>query len=218
MIVWVWVVPPETAGPLVVACSLLGQLLSLRAARKGFDLRRAAPLIIGGIIGVPLGAWLLPRISPDAFKIALGCLLVLWCPVMLRARNLPRVAGGGIWGDVAAGWVGGVMGGLGGFSGPAPTLWSLLRGWEKDAQRATFQAFHVCMHTLTLTAYFATGLVTAQTGLMFAVAGPAMAIPSLLGARLYARVSPEGFRRVILCLLLASGVALLGGTAVKLLR
>ena len=209
MVFWVWVVVPEIAGPLVVACSLLGQVLSIGAAWRGFDARRALPFIIGGVIGVPLGAALLPLIAPAAFKIALGTLLVIWCPAMLFARDLPRITHGGRIADGIAGWLGGIMGGLGGFSGPAPTLWCTLRGWDKDTQRAMFQSFHLCMHTLTLTAYAAGGLITAPTVAMFAIAAPAMLVPGIIGARVYARVSEAGFRRMVLVLLLVSGVGLL---------
>ncbi len=212
MVFWVWAVAPDVAGPLVVACSLLGQILSIRAARRGFNARTALPFIIGGAIGVPLGAWLLPHIQPAVFKLSLGLFLALWCPTMLFARNLPRVTWGGWRADAVVGWIGGVMGGLGGFSGPAPTLWCSLRGWDKDAQRAMFQSFHLCMHTLTLTAYAASGLLTARSFGMFAVAAPAMVVPALIGARVYHRFSDIGFRRMILLLLLASGVMLLANT------
>jgi uncharacterized membrane protein YfcA len=190
--------------------------MSLPAARRGFRPRLALPLIAGGALGVPLGAWLLPHIAPTGFKLALGGLLVLWCPAMLRARRLPRITGGGRLADAAAGWLGGIMGGLGGFSGPVPTLWSTLRGWDKDTQRATFQAFHLSMHTLTLTAYAATGLLTADTARNFAIAAPAMVLPGLAGARLYARVSPAGFQRLVLLLLLGSGIVLLASSLKRL--
>jgi len=161
------------------------------------------------VLGVPLGAWLLPHIPQDGFKAGLGVLLLLWCPTMLLAVELPRITAGGRLADAGAGWIGGVMGGLGGLSGPAPTLWCTLRGWDKHAQRAVFQTFHTSMHTLTLTAYFFSGLLTAPTGQMFLVAAPAMLVPSLIGARLYHRVSDRAFRRFVLILLLISGALLL---------
>jgi uncharacterized membrane protein YfcA len=206
---WAWVVPPAVAAPLVVGCSLAGQLLTVHAARQGFSLKRALPFVAGGVIGVPLGAWLLPHVPQNGFRAGLGLLLVVWCPVMLFARDLPRITAGGRLADAGAGWLGGVMGGLGGISGPAPTLWCALRGWDKHTQRAVFQTFHITMHTLTLTAYFLGGLLPASTGRMLLVALPAMLVPSLIGARLYHRVSDRAFRQFILILLLISGVILL---------
>jgi len=42
------------------------------------------------------------------------------------------------------------MGGLGGLSGPAPSLWAALRGWERDTQRAMIQGFNLAMQALTM--------------------------------------------------------------------
>ncbi len=79
------------------------------------------------MLGAPLGVVLLQRIDPTAFKLAVGLLLVVWCPAMLLARGLPCVTRGGRLPDATARWIGG-MGGLGRLSGPAPTLWAALQG------------------------------------------------------------------------------------------
>ncbi|MGM3372219.1 hypothetical protein, partial [Escherichia coli] len=77
------------------------------------------------------------------FKALLGGFLALWCPVMLMARSLPPVTVGGPGGDAIAGMAGGVLSGIGGFAGPVPTLWSTLRGFGKDEQRAVIQNFNL---------------------------------------------------------------------------
>jgi uncharacterized protein len=216
MAVWAWWLDPALAGPLVVFGSLVGQALTIRTVRRGLDARRVLPLVAGGVLGVPLGVALLQRIDPTAFKLAVGVLLVVWCPAMLLARDLPRVARGGRLADAAAGWVGGVMGGLGGLSGPAPTLWATLRGWDRDAQRAAFQAFNLAMHALTMAAYLATGTITGEAARLFVVVAPAALVPALVGARLYRRFSDAAFRRVVLGLLAASGAVLVATTVPQL--
>ena len=50
------------------------------------------------------------------------------------------------------------------------------------------------------------------------IIAPAMLIPSLLGARLYAGISPAVFRGVVLGLLTLSGVALLAAAVPVLIR
>jgi uncharacterized membrane protein YfcA len=215
--VWAWALDPVLAGPLVVCGSLLGQLLSVGTLRRGFDARRVLPFIAGGALGVPLGVALLHRIDPDAFKLGVGILLVLWSAAMLLARDLPRIAAGGRWADAAAGLLGGVMGGLGGLTGPAPTLWTVLRGWDRDAQRAVFQAFNLAMQGLTLAAYLATGALSAEAARLCLVVAPAMLVPALLGARLYRRFSDAAFQQVVLALLAASGAVLVATALPRLL-
>lgn len=214
--IWAWALDPALAGSLVVFGSLLGQLLSLHTVRRGWEPARVAPFLLGGLVGVPAGVALLRVIDPNGFKLAVGIILLLWCPTMLLARSLPHVTGGGRWADAGAGWVGGVMGGLGGLTGPAPTLWCALRGWGRDTQRAVFQSFNLTMQVATMAAYLATGTIDATAAWMFAVVAPAMLVPTLIGARMYRRFSDAGFQRLVLWLLTASGLVLVGSSLLRL--
>ena len=100
------------------------------------------------------------------------------------------------------------MGGLGGLSGPAPTLWTALRGWSRDDQRAVIQSFNLAMQTLTISAYIYSGIITAEMVRYFAIIAPAMLIPSLIGNRLYSRLGDDTFRRIVLVLLTISGLVI----------
>jgi uncharacterized membrane protein YfcA len=211
--VWAWSVDPALTGPLVIFGSLIGQILSIGSVGRGLDPRRILPFVAGGIAGVPVGVALLRDIDPLAFKLAVGVLLAVWCPAMLLARELPRITWGGRLADAAIGAIGGAMGGLAGLTGPAPTLWTALRGWDRDAQRAVFQAFNLAMQALTMTAYLAAGAVSAQAGRLFLVVVPTMLVPTLVGARLYRRFSGAAFQKIVLGLLTASGIVLIGTTA-----
>ena len=185
--------------------------------RRGFDWRRLAPFVLGGVVGIPIGVALLPRLDMQAFKLVLGTLLVLCCPAMLMAQRLPRITRGGRLGDALAGLTGGVMGGLGGFTGVVPTLWCTLRGFDKDAQRAVIQNFNLSMLLVTMATYVATGLVTRDTLPLLAVVVPAMLVPSFLGARLYLGISEARFKQVVLGLLTLSGVAMLASSLPRVL-
>ena len=123
---------------------------------------------------------------------AVGLMLVAYCPLMLCIGAMPRVTAGGRLADGGVGLKGGVMGGLGGLNGAAPTLWCSLRGWSRDEQRAVFQTFSLCMQALTLAIDATTGLITRQTVGLFAIVAPAMVVPTLIGVRLYARFTRPG--------------------------
>lgn len=218
MAFWAWFVAPQLAGPMVVFGSLIGQFLSAGSVRRGFDRRRVLPFLIGGALGVPVGVTLLGYLDPTLFKAGVGALLAVYCPAVLLARELPRVTFGGRSADGAVGFIGGVMGGIGGLTGPAPTLWCTLRGWGNDAQRAVFQSFNIVMQALTLAFYAANGLLTLEAARMFVLIVPAMVVPTLIGARLYRRFSDTAFRRLVLLLLSLSGVILLAVSVPQLFR
>ena len=216
MTLWSWTLGPELAGPLAVGGSFVGQVVSLATLRRGLPWRRAWPFIAGGVLGVPLGAVLLPHIALPVYQAGVGAFLVLWCSAMLGIRNLPPIRHGGRRADGVVGFVGGVMGGLGGVSGPVPTLWCTLRGWERDTQRAVFQVFNLSMHTLTLAVYAGTGLLTPPVLRGFALLTPVVIVTAWLGVRFYQRLSDTVFRRLVLILLAASGAALLAAAISKL--
>ena len=87
--IWAWSLDPVLAGPLVVFGSLIGQLLATGSMWRTMNPWRALPFVLGGIAGVPLGVVLLRYINPTGFKASVGVLLVIWCPLMLFARDLP---------------------------------------------------------------------------------------------------------------------------------
>lgn len=216
MSLWAWTLEPRLAAVLAVFGALTGQVIAAVTVRRGFDARRLWPFVLGGLLGVPLGVLLLPRLDVEAFKGVLGTLLVLWCPAMLMAKNLPRITRGGRLADGVVGLAGGVMGGIGGFTGTLPTLWCTLRGFDKEAQRAVIQNFNLSMLAVTMGTYVATGLVTREMLPLFALVAPAMLVPVLLGARLYTGISEARFRQIVLGLLTVSGIVLLASALPQL--
>lgn len=205
---WAWALTPQIAAPLAVFGALLGQVASVVTVRGGFDLKRIAPLVVGGAFGVPVGVFLLHNVDPVRFKLAVGALLTLYSLFGLLAGDLPRITAGGGSLDAFVGLIGGVLGGLGGMSGSVPAMWTQLRGWKRDLRRATMQVYNIAMHSLTLAVYARTGTLDATAFRLFILVAPAMLISSYIGAHFYHRFSEKTFERVMLWLLLASGVAL----------
>ncbi|MCC2597629.1 sulfite exporter TauE/SafE family protein [Pusillimonas sp. MFBS29] len=216
--IWSWVLEPALAVPAVVFGSLVGQLLAVGSLRKGFNWGRLQPFLIGGVIGIPTGLWLLKLLDPLLFKFGLGLLLAVYCTIMLFLPSIPRIKRGGRKADGLIGWVGGTMSGFGGLPGAIPTLWCTLRDWPKDQQRNVFQTFNLLMHILTLSAFALNGMITSEVLWLFALVGPVMVIPSLVAIRLYRRFSDSSFKVVVLGLLALSGVMLLISTAPQVWR
>jgi len=207
--VWAWALTPQIAAPLAVFGALLGQLASFASVRGGFEFRRIAPLVVGGVLGVPIGVFILHNVDPLRFKLAIGAFLTVYGLYGLLTSAPHAITSGGPGLDAFMGLIGGVLGGLAGMSGTVPAIWTQLRGWKRDLRRATMQVYNIAMHVTTLTVYSRTGTLDATTWKLFAVVAPAMLIPSFFGARLYGRFSEKTFARVIFALLLASGAALL---------
>lgn len=214
---WAWTLNPQLAAVLTVFGSLLGQIIAAITVRRGFRMGRLLPFLLGGLVGVPVGVAILPALNVQLFKTVLGCLLVLWCPAMYFSKNLPKVSIGGKVADGFVGGLGGLMCGIGGFSGVIPTLWCTLRGFDKDEQRAIIQNFNFAALAVTMAIYLSKGFVTPQMLPMLGVVAIAMVIPAVLGARLYVGISEANFRKIVQGLLTLSGVALLSSSLPALL-
>lgn len=83
MSIWALTVEPKLAAVLATFGALTGQLIAAFSQKRSFDKRLLLPFVVGGLAGVPLGVWLLPRLDVAVFKACLGALLVIWCPAML---------------------------------------------------------------------------------------------------------------------------------------
>jgi len=216
MAFWAWVLDPQLAAVVVVGCSIVGQGITLFVARRGFSAKRTLPFIVGGVLGVPIGVAILPMIDQLVFRAVVGGFLVFYCPTMLVYGGKAQIAKERPSANTAFGFVGGILGGIGGFAGAVPTLWASLQAWSKDEQRAIIQWFNLTMHLVTISGYAISGMLTVERTKWLLVAIPAMVIPSLLGAKLYTKISDAAFRKLILIILSATGVALLVSSVPKL--
>lgn len=198
--------PPHMTG-LVVLCSTLIQLVLFVPVWHSVEMERLWPFLIGALAGVPLGALVLTHVPARPIKIALGAFLLVYGVYAILAPRLPRVGFGGKAADAAIGLTGGVLGGLAGYSGVLPTLWTQLRGWPKEMARGVYQPFILFAHALTLASLGSAG-VDRSTLLMLLASLPALAGGVWLGWRIYGRLDERQFRRALASLIALSGVLL----------
>ncbi|MBL1436449.1 MAG: sulfite exporter TauE/SafE family protein [Rhodobacteraceae bacterium] len=207
--IWLHIMPPAAAIPLVVSCGIAMHALPLFKLRKQLDFSRLPPFLLAGILGVPAGAWMLTRLDPQTFRTFIGGMLAVYGIWMLLKPKTSVGEAGGRKLDGVVGLAGGFMGGFAGLSGLFPTLWAGLRGWPKDKQRGVYQPFVLAMHALGILVFAASGLITARTGVDLLWCLPAILIGSWLGVMVYPYLNEAVFRRIIQGLVLISGISLL---------
>ena len=111
--------------------------------------------------------------------------------------------------DGGIGFLNGLLCGLTGFPGFIITIWCQLRGWTKDVQRAVFQPVMLAAIVVTAISLSVTGAVTADTVKLYLLGLPALLAGLWLGFKLYGKLDDVAFRKLILLLLLVSGLALI---------
>ena len=111
--------------------------------------------------------------------------------------------------DAAAGFCGGVLGGMADFSAPPVILWTDMRGDAKEFRRVVLQTFNLAILTAALVAHASTGLLTKPVWLAAAAAIPGSIGGAWVSAKIYRRLGDRGFQQVVLALLFLSGVMLI---------
>ena len=209
--IWLYVLPPSDAVPLILICSVVAQSWTLPSLWRSFDFTLIWPFVIGGLIGVPLGTLLVAQADPNAFKLTVGVFLLLF-PLALYFSKPMAFRFGGRPADAAIGFAGGVLGALAGLSGPLPILWATIRGWGKDERRGIFQTYNWTVLFAALCLQAASGLIAGHVVWLALLAFPGTILGAWLGARCYHAMSDRNFRDVVLGLLFLSGVALVWTT------
>jgi len=205
---WLQVLEPVVAAQLVSVASVAGHLSALPSLRRGTDWQRLGPMLLAGLLGVPVGLWLLPLVKVTVFKLTVGMVLICYCLFMLFAAGHLYVRGCYRVAEIGVGLLGGVLGGIAGLSGPPPIVWGALRAWPKAQRRQTLQVFNSVVLTAMLAASLVSGLIDVRLLVASAIALPATFLGNWLGDRLYRSLDDRGFDRIVLGLVFLSGCVL----------
>ena len=206
--IWLYILTPLQTATLIIAFGLIVQGYSVWKLRRALDWRKLWPFIAGAAIGVPLGVSILGSANPAYVRAGIGVFLILYSLYALLRPSLPPVKGGA-GADAAVGFANGVLGGITGLAGILVVIWGGLRGWPKDQQRAVFQPVAVAIFAMSAFWLGFKGAVSADTIRLFLFGLPVLLAGTWLGMKLYGRLDEAAFRKVVLMLLLASGVVLL---------
>jgi uncharacterized membrane protein YfcA len=167
------------------------------------------PFILGSALGISVGVAAVRWASPIYLQIGVGLLLVLFSLYNLARPKLPQMKEAGQVADGAVGVLNGVIGGATGLAGIVTVIWTSMRGWSRDEQRAVFQPTGVASFLMIIVAFGGIGIISLDTIRLFLLGLPVLALGTWLGWMLYGRLDEGAFRRVVLVLLLLSGAALM---------
>jgi uncharacterized membrane protein YfcA len=206
--VWLHIFTPLETATLTIGYGILVQGYGAWKLRHALRWPRLWPFVLGGVPGVTIGVLVLRSANPAHMRMAIAAFLVLYSLYgLLRPALKPVRAAAGA--DAIVGFFGGMLGAMAGFPGILVVIWCGLRGWTKDEQRAVFQPASVALLAMSAAALAASGSIGRHTVELFFIGLPALALGTWGGFALYGRLNDEMFRKIVLMLLLASGLFLL---------
>ncbi|MEX0591733.1 MAG: sulfite exporter TauE/SafE family protein [Xanthobacteraceae bacterium] len=206
--VWLHLISPIQTTALIVGYGLWTQGYGVWRLRHTLNWRNLAPFIAAGAVGVPVGTLLLTYVDGAYLRTGVGVLLVVYGIYGLMQPAMQPVRAG-VVADGGIGLLNGLLCGLTGLPGFIITVWCGLRGWTKDVQRAVFQPVMLAAMVMTAVSLGISGAVTIETAKLYVLGLPAMLGGLWVGFKLYGKLDEVAFRKLILVLLLFSGLALI---------
>jgi uncharacterized membrane protein YfcA len=190
---------PRLIAALLLVIDFVGALPLLPNAWQQADRKATAVIVIGALVGVPIGTWLLTRLYPvtsrwiiSGFVAAL--LLLLLSSWRYRGKDHILLS-------VGIGALSGFCSGLAQTGGPPIVGYWLGRPVASQIARANIVLFFAASDFFSVISYATTGLINRDAILFALVVGPAYAIGIRFGASLFGRASEKTFRGICYALI-----------------
>lgn len=169
-------------------------------------LRRLWPFYIAAFIGVTIGGRMLAGAAETLLLGILGAVLTVYAALSLASPQLPPPGRHEIWMAPSAALAGGVMFGLvGNFIVPG-ILYLQALGLRRDVFVQSLGVTFIVISSALGFSLTQNAIMTAELALLSAACVPSAFLGMILGRRLRKLISEEGFRRVLLIVLLLVGV------------
>lgn len=192
----------------VVISTFIGALSTTTQAlldRQHVDKQLTKRLVMASYLGMPFGLGAFLLVSDMALRLGLGFVVILAAILLSRGFSLDSAS---IKLDWSFGFVSGVLATSTSTNGPPLVFLMQARNYSPQDFRSTINTVFSFVNIGAIALFLSSGQVTHRS-----VIGALVAIPSLfaalrIGYWLRPRVSAELFRRLVLMLLVASGMSL----------
>ena len=166
------------------------------------------PLIVSGLVAVPVGVLILSSASPGSLRIIIASLiLILAIPSTLRIQrpfpNTNRVS-------PIFGFVGSMLLAGTGVGPPLVALFLVNQGWSGRSIRATIAFYYLIIASFSIILYAVTGLFTLERVWQVLPLIPAVFAGFGLASLIVHRINDRVLRRVVLAVIIVASATLLG--------
>jgi uncharacterized membrane protein YfcA len=199
-------VPLATVVPLITLYTAAFALVMTIQLRRDVIFPQLVSLLIGTMLGAPVGVWVLEAFPPSLLKRLIGLILV-GIVVIEWYGAYPEKLSGRHWG-LCAGGLSGLLGGAIGTPGPPVILYAVAQGWSPRTMKAMLQAFFLVNQSVIVANHWWAGLLTREVVWLACLYAVPSAIGVTAGICLFDRIHQARFRRLIFALLFVLGLVM----------
>ncbi|MBA3045428.1 MAG: sulfite exporter TauE/SafE family protein [Candidatus Thermoplasmatota archaeon] len=195
--------------PIMVILSLFLNILMVYSLWKDVQVKRIWPMMFFGVLGIPLGVYLLNVADANALKIMIGSLILIFG--LAQLFNIRKHLKAEKAAMAPIGFAGGILNGYVSMSGPPLILFFSNQGFTKQEFRANLVVFFLFINIATLPFFLYAGYLTETVVSTSAILLPGMLLGTYAGMRLANRVDESKFKKGVLMLLLIFGCMSIAG-------
>ncbi len=200
------VTDPANVVPLAISLEVVASIVMAVSVWRSVAWKQVGLLVAGAFIGNPAGVALLLFLAADTLRLGISAFIFCASLVLLSGWHLTRPVGAPATFVVGIG--SGVANGATALGGLPLALFMTVNRQDPAQVRASLIAYFFVTDAYAGTLMATQGILNAQTLVAIAWAVPILFGGIWLGSRSFAAATPEGFRRVVLGLLIV--LSLLG--------
>ena len=194
----------KSITPIIVGYSLVTNILIFCKSKNHVKLKEIMPLIIFGIIGTPIGTYILLFVNAKILKLTIGLIICVTATAMLKNYKI-RIKNE----KLSYGLVGilsGLLNGSIGLSGPPVVLFMTNQGIKKETFRANLSIYGIVTNIFALTTFILGGIIN-NTVVIYAINFfPALLIGSIIGIKFSTIISEKVFKKTTIYLITILGL------------
>jgi uncharacterized membrane protein YfcA len=185
---------PRLVAALLLIIDFVAAAPLLPNAWREADRKATAVIVVGALIGVPLGTYFLSRLDPVTTRWIISCFVIALLVLLIsgwRYRGKDYVPL-----SIGVGALSGFCSGLAQTGGPPIVGYWLGRPVPTKIARANILLYFGACDSFSAISYAVSGLINRDALLFALVVGPVYAIGVRCGALLFGRASETMFRRI----------------------
>ena len=199
------VAAPRLVAALLLVIDFVAAAPLLPGAWRKADRSATAVIVLGALIGVPVGTYFLSVLDPVTTRWIISCFVAAL--LLLLASGWRYRGKDHAWLSVGIGGLSGFCSGLAQTGGPPIVGYWLGRPIAARIARANILLFFGASDVVSMASYTATGLISRDALLLACIVGPVYAIGVAFGASLFGRASERIFRGICYALIAMAVIA-----------